>query len=84
MIQAAINPETGEFLGLIIPKADLGGTVAIYGSTADWETILAGGAPDQAQVGIAKSPRIVNPECDIWDEALLPDEIERVEVGGLE
>jgi hypothetical protein len=42
VIQAAINPETKQFLGLIIPKEDLCESIAIYGSAADWEAALQG------------------------------------------
>ena len=52
MIMAAINPDTGEFLGLLIPKEDLTDSVTIHGTSADWEALMRGEAVSQDKVGV--------------------------------
>lgn len=53
MVQAAVNPETGEFLGLIIPKADLAGpNIIIYGTAENWARAMAGEFIDPAKIGV--------------------------------
>jgi len=52
MIQAAINPQTGEFLGLVVPKEDLLSVTAIHGSAEDWEKLLRGQPVDPHKVKV--------------------------------
>lgn len=53
MIQAAIHPETKEFLGLIIPAKHLiGPTISIHGTAEDWHALLHGEKVDPRQVGV--------------------------------
>ena len=52
MIQAAINPETGEFLGLIVPKEDLSRKIEIHGTAADWEKLVRGEAVDHNKIWV--------------------------------
>lgn len=67
MVQAAISP-SGEFLGLIIPKADLGATVSIFGTADDWEALVRGESIDPSKVGVVMtagqpSQQQYPPEC---------------------
>ncbi len=53
MIQAAINPENGEFLGLIIPKADLNGpAITVHGTAEDWAAAVSGKDVSPASIGV--------------------------------
>ena len=60
MVQAAIDLNTGEFLGIIIPKVDLtGGTIAVYRDAEAWERLTKGEKVDPSEVGIVLTPRAV-------------------------
>ena len=53
MIQAAIDPETKEFLGLIIPKADLDGRfISIFGRADRWAAQARGEMVPANEVGV--------------------------------
>lgn len=57
MIQAAINPETGEFLGVIVPKADLtGAMISIWGAAEDWDKMRKGEQVDPHRAGVLIRP----------------------------
>ena len=72
MVQAAIHPETGEFLGLIVPKADLNGNVyTLFGEAADWERLLQGEKLPTDQVGVIVTPRSI--EGVLVDNLFPPD-----------
>ena len=53
MIQAAVNPETGEFLGIIIPKADLNGQpITVHGTAENWEAAMMGKNVSPSLIGV--------------------------------
>ncbi len=55
MIQAAIDPVTKEFLGLIIPAEDLDGTYfSVHGTAADWSAAVRGEPVDSAKIGVIR------------------------------
>ncbi len=58
MVQAAINPQTGEFLGLIIPAANLNGSyLTIFGTAEAWTRLTAGEQVDPREAGVVIAPR---------------------------
>lgn len=85
MIQAAINPETKEFLGLIIPKEDLDGAViSVNGTAADWERVLRGELISRGKVGVSRIT--IDPDAKVsisFGRAIEPADIPVVEVENL-
>jgi hypothetical protein len=58
MIQAAIHPETGELLGLLIPIEDLTGSyMTVFGTAEAWARLVAGEAVDPREAGVIFTPR---------------------------
>ncbi len=80
MIQAAINPETKEFLGLIIPKEDLNGdSITIQGSGEDWAAATRGEPVDPSRIAIFRASSL--PDCKVT--VSVGDQPAPVEVEGL-
>jgi hypothetical protein len=83
MIQAAINPETKEFLGLIIPAEHLiGPTISIHGTAEDWQALLRGEKVDPQRVGVIFYSTKLFPSLDA-NPMLQAEPPEPVEVEGL-
>ena len=58
MIQAAIDPDTGAFLGLLLPKADLtGASLTLFGHADAWERLMKGEPVGTNEVGIIIAPQ---------------------------
>jgi polynucleotide 5'-kinase involved in rRNA processing len=73
MVQAAIHPETGEFLGLIVPKADLDGrTLTVYGTAEAWARLAKGETLPTYEVGVVVTPKEI--ENVLVDNLFPPDE----------
>lgn len=81
MIQAAINPETKEFLGLIIPKADLGRTITIFGDADAWQSLMEGKQVPKWMVGAIFSSE--PPTITASTDSVSTYSVEHVEVENL-
>lgn len=85
MITAAINPETGEFLGIIIPAADLGQTITIFGGAAEWESLMRGRIVPKWKVGVIFSnepPTVTADTESVVTYAIDPVEVDNLTTAG--
>ncbi len=83
MIMAAINPETKEFLGLIIPKEDLDISITIKGSAEDWAAALRGETVFPGKLRVEKWMATVSPNMTVSvgrTSDMQPHEVEMVPI----